>query len=153
VKGRTLWGGVLMGVGLGGFVDGIVFHQILQWHHMLSSTDRWPLTTQHGLKVNTLADGIFHAAMWVVVLAGVLLMRNRMPPRRELYGLLLAGWGAFNLVEGVVDHELLGIHHVRSGPHHRAYDWVFIAVSVVLVLAGARVARRNETAPSADCVS
>jgi hypothetical protein len=25
-----------MGVGLGGFVDGILLHQILQWHHMLT---------------------------------------------------------------------------------------------------------------------
>ncbi len=28
----------ILGVGLGGFVDGIVLHQVLQWHHMLSST-------------------------------------------------------------------------------------------------------------------
>jgi uncharacterized membrane protein len=26
----------LMGIGLGGFIDGIVLHQILQWHHMLT---------------------------------------------------------------------------------------------------------------------
>jgi uncharacterized membrane protein len=29
--------GILLGIGLGGFVDGIVLHQILQWHHMLTS--------------------------------------------------------------------------------------------------------------------
>jgi uncharacterized membrane protein len=26
----------ILGVGLGGFVDGIVLHQVLQWHHLLS---------------------------------------------------------------------------------------------------------------------
>jgi uncharacterized membrane protein len=26
----------IMGLGLGGFIDGIVLHQILQWHHMLT---------------------------------------------------------------------------------------------------------------------
>lgn len=31
--------GVLLGLGLGGFVDGILLHQILQRHHMLSSTN------------------------------------------------------------------------------------------------------------------
>src|SRR4051794_35429080 len=31
--------GTILGVGLGGFVDGILLHQILQWHHMLTSTD------------------------------------------------------------------------------------------------------------------
>jgi uncharacterized membrane protein len=28
--------GILFGLGLGGFFDGIVLHQVLQWHHMLS---------------------------------------------------------------------------------------------------------------------
>ena len=31
-------GGVLLG--LGGFFDGVVFHQLLQWHHMLSGPRR-----------------------------------------------------------------------------------------------------------------
>ncbi|TIP73091.1 MAG: DUF2243 domain-containing protein, partial [Mesorhizobium sp.] len=26
--------GILLGLGLGGFFDGIVLHQLLQWHHM-----------------------------------------------------------------------------------------------------------------------
>jgi uncharacterized membrane protein len=143
VERRTLWGGILLGAGLGGFVDGILLHQILQWHHMLSSTKRWPVTTEHGLKVNTLADGLFHAAMWIVVFAGLALMRDRAPQRRVLYGLIVAGWGAFNLVEGIVDHELLGIHHVRSGPHHRIYDWVFLGISAVLFAAGSFVVRTS----------
>jgi uncharacterized membrane protein len=29
--------GIFFGLGLGGFFDGIVLHQLLQWHHMLSS--------------------------------------------------------------------------------------------------------------------
>ena len=29
--------GFLLGLGLGGFFDGIVLHQLLQWHHMASS--------------------------------------------------------------------------------------------------------------------
>ncbi len=31
--------GIVLGVGLGGFVDGILLHQLLQWHHMLTSTN------------------------------------------------------------------------------------------------------------------
>ena len=29
--------GILLGVGLGGFFDGIVLHQLLQWHHMITN--------------------------------------------------------------------------------------------------------------------
>jgi uncharacterized membrane protein len=36
--------GVLIGFGVGGFVDGIVLHQILQWHHMLTSAGYRPTT-------------------------------------------------------------------------------------------------------------
>ena len=61
--------GLLYGLGLGGFIDGIVLHQILQWHHMVSDVSRYPVNTIAGLEVNTLADGFFHLATWVLVLA------------------------------------------------------------------------------------
>jgi uncharacterized membrane protein len=67
---RPLVSCVLLGVGLGGFVDGIVLHQILQWHHMLTATVDHPADTVAGLEANTLADGLFHAAAWIFVAAG-----------------------------------------------------------------------------------
>ncbi len=54
--------GLLYGLGLRGFIDGIVLHQILQWHHMVSDVSRYPVNTIAGLEVNTLADGFFHLA-------------------------------------------------------------------------------------------
>jgi uncharacterized membrane protein len=104
----------IMGLGLGGFIDGIVFHQILQWHHMLTDTGDHPSNTVAGLEDNTLADGFFHLATWLCVSAAMLLIvhawqRGELaPPWRMHVGMLLAGWGAFNLVEGLVDHQLLG---------------------------------------------
>src|SRR3712207_9541682 len=65
------WPGILLGLGLGGFVDGIVLHQLLQWHHLISSTERGPMDTVAGLEANTLADGIFHSATWLLTGAGV----------------------------------------------------------------------------------
>jgi len=41
---------IFLGIGLGGFFDGIVLHQILQWHHMLTSTRDYPATTVAGLE-------------------------------------------------------------------------------------------------------
>ena len=35
-------------------------------------------------------------------------------PWRAHLGLLLAGWGIFNVVEGLIDHQILGIPHVRD---------------------------------------
>jgi uncharacterized membrane protein len=133
----------VLGLGLGGFVDGIVVHQLLQWHHMVSHTHGHPVTTVAGLRANTLADGLFHSLTWVLVLVGVVLTiaswrRGRLAPTwRFQTGLLLAGWGAFNLVEGIVDHQLLGIHHVRDdlgGP--LSWDLGFLAFGAVLLVGG-----------------
>jgi uncharacterized membrane protein len=63
--------GVVLGVGLGGFFDGIVFHQLLQWHHMLTSHGDYPATTVPGFETNTLWDGIFHGATWLATLVGL----------------------------------------------------------------------------------
>jgi uncharacterized membrane protein len=139
---------LLMGIGFGGFIDGIVFHQILQWHHMLSSEGCCPTTTLGGLEDNTLADGFFHLATWLAVLAGSVLavrawQRGELaPPWRSHLGGLLAGWGLFNVVEGLVDHLLLGVHHVRDdigGP--LGWDLAFLAAGALLAVLGAALIR------------
>ena len=139
--------GIALGIGLGGFVDGIVLHQVLQWHHMLSNhADHLP-TTLENLETNVLWDGLFHVFAWLATVAGVaLLWRARWTPGVALSGAstlvllggMAAGWGAFNLAEGVVDHHILGLHHVRDdlgGP--LAWDLGFLASGVVLLALGA----------------
>lgn len=135
--------GLLLGLGLGGFVDGIVLHQILQWHHMVSHVADYPVSTVEGLEVNTLADGFFHLGAWILVVAGsittiVAWRQGRLAPNWRFHlGLVLAGWGIFNVVEGVVNHHILAIHHVRDdlgGPI--SWDIGFLALGVILVLAG-----------------
>ena len=64
--------GVLLGLGLGGFFDGIVLHQILQWHHMVTSAGH-PADTLANLELNTTLDGLFHAATWLFTLAGLII--------------------------------------------------------------------------------
>ncbi len=140
--------GLLFGLGLGGFVDGIVLHQILQWHHMVSAET--PPTTLAGLEVNTLADGFFHLATWACVLAASITSiaawrQGRLAPSYSFhFGLVLAGWGIFNLVEGLVDHQLLGVHHVRDDlGAPLSWDLGFLASGVLLVAVGLALHRRG----------
>lgn len=140
--------GVVLGVGLGGFVDGILLHQIVHWHNMGSA--KVPPVTLDAMQDNMRWDGLFHAAVWLVTICGVYRLLHdarrgrQLPDFRRFTGQLLLGWGAFNLVEGVVDHHLLGLHHVRDLPQHvPVYDWLFLlAGGLGLLLLGGLLARR-----------
>jgi uncharacterized membrane protein len=152
--------GLLLGLGLGGLVDGILLHQVLQWHHMLSNTqdDRFgladhPVDTVAGLEMNTLWDGFFHVATWIAVVVGLIVLWNRVVrsggpfSRSSLLGAMLTGWGVFNLVEGIVDHHLLQIHHVRQvGDVDNVLLWDvgFLAVGAALAVTGLALYRRGQ---------
>jgi uncharacterized membrane protein len=140
--------GLLMGLGFGGFVDGIVLHEILQWHHMISNAE--PTDTLAGLELNVVADGFFHVGTWLLVMAGTILTvrswrQGRLAPNWSFHlGLLLLGWGVFNVVEGLIDHMLLGVHHVRDdlgGP--RSWDIGFLVFGVVQIVVGWLIHRRG----------
>jgi len=135
---------IVLGVGLGGFVDGIVLHQVLQWHHMLTSAG-FPPTSVSNLEVDTLWDGLFHASTWMITVVGLLLLwrvlgrRGEPPSTTTLLGGLATGWGLFNLVEGLVDHQLLGIHHVNETVPRAQWIWWdlgFLAIGLLLMVIG-----------------
>lgn len=144
--------GILLGIGAAGFFDGIVLHEILQWHHMLTSVR--PITDISSLEANTLWDGLFHAAMYAFTVAGVVFLwravsHSNVPLSLQTFGgSLLIGAGSFNLIEGLIDHQILGIHHVKSGPNELVWDIGFLAISGVLVAIGwilLRSGRREAT--------
>ncbi len=138
--------GLLLGAGLGGFVDGIVLHQVLQWHHLVVA--RVPADDLAGLEANTLWDGVFHLVSWLVVVAGLVwLVRSRTAlrpvPWRSLTGALLIGWGAFNITDQVVFHMLLEAHHIRMVEDYQLYDWGYTAIGAALVVVGVVLVRRE----------
>lgn len=145
-------GGILAGVGLGGFVDGIVFHQLLQWHHLVSSHDDNRPTSLDALEFNVLWDGIFHVATWVATLAGLLLLVASLRGGdgrgdgtiRRVVGLLLLGWGCFDVVDGLVNHVALGLHHLNetvARDQWLLWDLAYIAAGAAIATAGFLLAR------------
>jgi uncharacterized membrane protein len=146
--------GLVLGLGLGGFFDGIVLHQILGWHHLICTTETCQVETVEALKQQNTQDGFFHLAVWVLTLVGVLMLfRAARAPTvdwrgRRLGGAMLAGWGVFNFVEGLIDHHLLELHHVRPGhPEEFLFDLLFLASGVLLIAIGAAVTRGTHGRP------
>lgn len=140
--------GLVLGFGLGGLADGVIAHQILGWHHMLSG---WvPVDTMPGMRTNTVGDGVFHLGCTVAIVVGIYLLNHSRPAgtARGLTGRLLAGWGLFNLLEGIVDHHILGIHHVRPGPDQAFYDLAFLIFGAILLAAGGWLARADSRGPA-----
>jgi uncharacterized membrane protein len=110
--------GMVLGIGLGGFVDGIV------------------ATNYVGKSVNMFWDGIFHAFCFIVVLMGVALLwraatlATALKSGRLLIGGMLSGWAIFNLVEGTIDHHLLKLHNVMEyAPDHDVANFSFLGAS------------------------
>lgn len=127
---------LLLGIGLGGFLDGILLHQIAHWHQMLSAVS--PPDSLEAMRRNMSADGWFHMATWTVTLAGVFMLwrvareAGPLPSTREFAGHAISGWGMFNLAEGALNHHLLELHHVRDLPVHQPlYDWLFLLIGGV----------------------
>jgi uncharacterized membrane protein len=147
-RGPLVAAGMLLGTGLGGFVDGIVLHQILQWHNMLSA--RIPPTDVVDIKVNMLWDGLFHAFTWCMTAVGLALLwragqRSDVPRSTPTFvGSILLGWGLFNVIEGVVDHHLLELHHVHPGAGELAWDLGFLGFGATLCLAGGFAIRAGQ---------
>lgn len=136
--------GILLGLGLGGFFDGIVLHQILQWHHMATSAG-YPADTLANLELNVMLDGLFHAGTYIFTALGLfLLWRTARKPHfrwspKLLFATILMGFGIFNLVEGVIDHHILGLHHVNETvPRDRWIYWDlgFLTWGAVMLIGG-----------------
>lgn len=151
MKRNGAWSGTILGFGLGGLFDGFFFHAILQWHHMLSNVVA--PTTMHGMVVNMVADGMFDGFCWLVIIAGIVLLHREATDGMLSSGKAYLGWnifgaGLFNFVEGIMDHEILRIHHVRSVPSYVAWDIGFLLVpGLLFMLIGWSLVKESPSAP------
>lgn len=128
---RSVASGVLMGIGVAGFIDETIFHQILHWHHFYDKG-----TAVAGL----MSDGFFHAGSWICVVAGIFMfadLQRRLAtvPKRVWAGALL-GWGGFQVYDGLFQHKVLGLHQIRYHVDVLPYDLVWNIAGGVGILIG-----------------
>jgi uncharacterized membrane protein len=128
---RNLVAGLLLGVGIAAFVDEVVFHQLLHWHHFYDRST---------LELGLVSDGLFHAFGWFATVGSLFLLAD-LSRRHAVWWLrwwcgLLLGAGAFQLYDGVVHHKLLGLHQIRYDVDLLPYDLTWNTIAIVAILAG-----------------
>ena len=135
---RSLVTGLLVGVGIAAFVDEVVFHQLLHWHHFYDRS-----TTTAGL----VSDGWFHAFGWLAMVGGMFLFADLQRRRATVHPRVLAGAllgaGGFQLYDGLVHHKLLRLHQVRYGVELLPYDLVWNLAGALALLAGLALLARH----------
>ena len=138
---RNVLSGVLLGIGIAGFVDEVVFHQLLHWHHFYDGAT---------LAAGLVSDGLFHAFSWFATVASLFLFadlrRRRMLLPGRWAGAVLLGAGAFQLYDGTVQHKLLNLHQIRYDVELLPYDIAWNTAAVVLILLGAALLYRTRNA-------
>lgn len=128
---RRRWAAFLLGFSLSGFFDGILLHQILQWHHLLLG---WQDGVLRDMNVQLAADGVFHLLMYGLTLVALWLLwssrdRAREWPGRRVLALALLGFGSWHVLDAVLSHWLLGIHRIRmDSPDPLFWDLLWVGL-------------------------
>jgi len=142
---RAYWfAGFCIGFALAGFFDGILLHQVLQWHSLLSSLDG---EIFQDLRFRMLTDGLFHVVMYLIGVLGLwLLWRTRAQFDAEGAGMrfwatLLIGFGTWHLIDAVLNHWTLGLHHIREDQNRLLWDLIFFVLGLACVGAGVWIRR------------
>jgi uncharacterized membrane protein len=130
---------VLVGLGIAGFLDETVFHQLLHWHHFWDGG-----SAGAGL----VSDGLFHAGSWIALVAGLFwyadLRRRRTDSTRGWIAGMLLGAGAFQLYDGLIQHKLFHLHQIRYHVRIWPYDVTWNIIAALLLLVGALLLVRRK---------
>jgi len=135
---RLAWAGAVVGFALGGFFDGILLHQVMQWHHLFSLV---PGEMWRDIRNQTLMDGWFHVLHYAIALVGLWLLWTARAgfagsdSDRHLLGAALLGFSVWQFVDVVLFHWILMIHPIRvdvASP--LAYDLGWLAAFGVTTL-------------------
>lgn len=134
---KQFWGPFLFGVGIIAMIDGIIFHQLLQWHSV------YPPSPNHERR--TVPPVFFDHPLH----RGIMLWNrgelNGRRPQHIFWGAFLLGAGWFNFVEGIVNHHLLQIHHVNpASPNRLFFDLAYDASGLLIIAIGWLIYRKGK---------
>lgn len=140
--------GIVMGIGVGAFIDGLVLRHLLPWNHLLRF-DGLPEAAGGEVRRGHFNDGAFVSGALLFILIGLAMLWRVVAPQRNvslsarpLVGAMVFGWGLFTLAEGLIAHHLLGLHSVRPGPAQLYWDLGFLAFGGLLMVVGSAVMPR-----------
>jgi uncharacterized membrane protein len=128
---RSTAAAIILGLAFSGFFDGILLHQVLQWHHFLSLV---PGETYRDLRVQVYADGLFHVVVYCIAAIGLIMLvrarreLDRPGAGRRFVGGAVLGFGVWNIADVGFFHWVLKIHRIRVNVSNPlAYDlaWFF----------------------------
>lgn len=149
------WAGYLLGFALGGFFDGILLHQVLQWHHLLISVEG-PMFQD--MRVQILADGLFHVLMYFIAAIGLWkLWQARMDYAKQgadwhMLANVFIGFGVWHILDSILSHWILGIHRIRVDAENVLFWdllWFFV-FGVAFVVIGWLIRKGNGSGPARD---
>lgn len=139
-KRKSAISAILIGIGLAGLIDIIVFHAILQWHH--TSSHKLMPNTLESLQINILHDGVFLTFSLIITILGIVLLWFAQSSKEKDYfllhkrsfiGIVLIGFGGFNAIEGIINHHILQMHHVIEVPDPLVFDLAFLFIGGIAI--------------------
>jgi uncharacterized membrane protein len=142
--------GILLGFGVAAFAEATVFRHLFQTHDFLSG--RFDTSTIEGLRSSLHWGGIFEFFYGLLILVSLRLLwksgrRGDVPWRgKALLGSVLLGFGFFLCAEGVVGHQILGLHHVvekSPWPFRVYWDIAYLAVGALSLGFGGEIIRKD----------
>ncbi len=144
-RGKSIAAGALFGVGIAGFIDETIFHQLLHWHHFWDGG-----SASAGL----ISDGLFHAGSWICLVAGLFwfadLRRRGATVLQAWVSGILFGAGGFQLYDGIIQHKWFHLHQIRYDVTIWPYDLVWnVLAAIILILGGVLLRRTSSTRPAA----
>lgn len=145
---RFDWAAYSLGFALSGFFDGILLHQVLQWHHLLSGLRTGVFAD---LRVQVMADGLFHAGMYAIAVVGLWQLYRarshlaRPGANRRFIANFWIGFGVWHVLDALLSHWLIGIHRIRMDvAHPLPWDVAWLVLfGVVPLVIGLRLRRRG----------